>query len=92
MGPLFPLTSILLGAGFWRAKTFPAWVAAALVAAGIGFPLAQVLELEWALKVTYPAACMLWFVALSHIGLRYIGKPLGKEMPISRAQLEKVGG
>lgn len=74
MGPLFPLTSILLGIGFWRAKTFPAWVTAALIAAGIGFPLAQVLEWEWGLKVTYPLACVLWFAALSFIGVKYIGR------------------
>lgn len=73
MGPLFPITSLLLGIGFFRAQTFPTWVAVALMAAGIGFPLAQVLELEWALKVTYPMACMLWFVALSFIGIRHLG-------------------
>lgn len=74
MGPLFPITSILLGAGFWRAKTFPVWVSAGLMAAGIGFPLAQVLELDWALKVTYPLACVLWFITLSYIGVKYVGR------------------
>lgn len=73
MGPLFPITSLLLGIGFWRAKTFPTWVAVALMAAGIGFPLAQVLELDWALKVTYPMACAFWFVSLSFIGIRHVG-------------------
>lgn len=74
MGPLFPLTSVLLGAGFWRAKTFPAWVSATLIAAGIGFPLAQVLGLDWALKVTYPLACVLWLVSLTYIGNRLFGR------------------
>ncbi|MFN7116785.1 MAG: hypothetical protein ACK4TA_08280 [Saprospiraceae bacterium] len=74
MGPLFPITSFLLGIGFWRAKTLPTWVAAALMAAGVGFPLAQVLELEWALKVTYPLAGVLWLVSLSYIGIKYVGK------------------
>lgn len=73
MGPLFPITSLLLGIGFWRAKTLPKWVAVALMVAGIGFPLAQVLELEWALKITYPGACALWFVALSYVGVKYVG-------------------
>lgn len=74
LGPLFPLTSVLLGAGFWRAKTFPVWVSAGLMAAGIGFPLAQVLELDWALKVTYPMACVLWLATLSYIGVKYVGR------------------
>jgi hypothetical protein len=63
LGPLFPLTSLLLGIGFWRARTEPRWVAASLIAAGIGFPLAQVGELQWALHTTYPAACGLWLCA-----------------------------
>ncbi|MCO6486776.1 MAG: hypothetical protein J5I98_00095 [Phaeodactylibacter sp.] len=88
MGPLFPLTSILLGAGFWHAKTFPAWVSAALIAAGIGFPLAQVLELEWALKATYPGACMLWLAALSYIGVTCVGKRQEISVPLNRRRLE----
>ena len=70
LGPLFPVTSILLGAGFLRARTLPSWVAASLVAAGIGFPLAQVVGWEWGLRVTYPLATVLWLVALSYVGLR----------------------
>lgn len=72
LGPLFPLTSILLGAGFWRAGTLPRWVAAALVAAGIGFPLAQVVGWEWGLRLTYPGATLLWLVALSWVGRNVI--------------------
>ena len=90
MGPLFPLTSILLGIGFWRARTFPAWISAALVAAGIGFPLAQALELEWALKITYPAACMLWFAALSYIGTKYIGVRQEQTARAGRKKLETL--
>lgn len=90
MGPLFPLTSILLGVGFWRARTFPAWISAALAAAGIGFPLAQVLELEWALKVAYPGACLLWFAALSCIGLKYTGRRQESSAPLNRGKLEAV--
>lgn len=90
MGPLFPLTSILLGIGFWRARTFPAWISAALVAAGIGFPLAQALELEWALKITYPAACMLWFAALSCIGVKYIGVQQEQTARAGRKKLETL--
>lgn len=63
-GPLFPITSILLGVGFLRAKTLPTWIAASLIVAGIGFPLAQVAEWEWGFRLTYPVACMLWAVAL----------------------------
>lgn len=63
-GPLFPVTSIILGIGFLRAKTLPIWIAMSLVMAGIGFPLAQVVEWEWGFRLTYPAACLLWAVAL----------------------------
>lgn len=83
MGPLFPLTSLLLGAGFWRAQIFPRWVSAGLMAAGIGFPLAQVLELDWALKVTYPMACMLWFFTLSYIGINHVGQKRMTPMTVS---------
>ncbi|NUO79814.1 hypothetical protein HUU05_07035 [candidate division KSB1 bacterium] len=71
LGPLFPLTSILLGVGFFRAKTFPAWVAAALICAGIFFPLAQVLEWDLGLKLFYPLAAVLWLAALSFVGREY---------------------
>lgn len=74
LGPLFPLTSVLLGFGFLRSKTLPLWVAAALLAAGVFFPLAQVLEWEWGFKVTYPLACLLWMIALPFVGLKYVGK------------------
>lgn len=70
LGPLFPLTSILLGVGFWRARTFPRWIPAALTGAGIGFPLAQALGLDWALAITYPGACVLWFAAFTGVALR----------------------
>ena len=92
MGPLFPITSLLLGIGFWRAKTFPAWVSAALMVAGIGFPLAQVLEWEWALKVTYPLACVLWFAALSFIGIKYIGRSRENEAQVSQHQMKAAEG
>lgn len=92
MGPLFPITSLLLGIGFWRAKIFPKWVSAALMAAGIGFPLAQALELEWALKVTYPLACVLWFAALSFIGVKYVGRSNDSSVQVSRPQMEAVEG
>ena len=70
-GPLFPITSILLGIGFWLSKRFPGWICACMASAGIGFPLAQVIGFDWALKITYPLACMLWVVALWGIALRY---------------------
>lgn len=63
-GPLFPVTSILLGYGFFMTRQIPRWTSLSLIAAGIGFPLAQVLELEWALKITYPASTILWTVSL----------------------------
>lgn len=72
LGPLFPLTSVLLGAGFLKAKTLPAWTALLLILAGIGFPLAQVLEWEFGLKVTYPLATLLWMIALIYIGKNYL--------------------
>jgi len=76
-GPLFPLTSVLLGVGFLLAKTLPRWVALSLVAAGVSFPLAQVAGLDWALAVTYPGACLLWLVSLSWIALGGRGAPRG---------------
>ncbi len=74
LGPLFPLTSVLLGFGFLRSKTLPQWVAAVLLLAGLFFPLAQVLEWKWGFKVTYPLACLLWMIALPFVGLKYVGK------------------
>ena len=76
-GPLFPFTSLLLGFGFLSSRQYPAWIAWLLVAAGIGFPLAQALEIDWALKITYPLACICWLVALTAIALKYkrISKP-----------------
>lgn len=72
LGPLFPLTSILLGAGFLASGTLPRWVAALLVAAGVGFPLAQVGGFSFALSYTYPAAGVAWLAALSFVGWRYV--------------------
>lgn len=72
LGPLFPITSIILGAGFLKARTLPAWAATGLIIAGVFFPLAQVLEWEWGFKVTYPLACTIWAVVLPYVGLRHI--------------------
>ncbi|MGE3886430.1 MAG: hypothetical protein AB7H81_08355 [Vicinamibacterales bacterium] len=69
LGPLFPLTSILLGAGFFRARTLPRWVSLCLITAGIGFPLAQVGGFPWALAWAYPAACGLWLISLGWVAL-----------------------
>jgi hypothetical protein len=44
--------------------TLPWWVSLCLIAAGVGFPLAQVGGFAWALTWAYPAACVLWLVAL----------------------------
>lgn len=88
MGPLFPLTSILLGTGFLKYKVFPAWIATALIAAGIGFPLAQVLEWEWGLKVTYPLACLFWFASLAYTGMKYIGRTEYSMAPIRQRQVK----
>jgi hypothetical protein len=81
LGPLFPLTSVLLGLGFLRSKTLPQWVAISLLVAGVFFPLAQVLEWEWGYKVTYPLACVLWFAALSFVGVRYLRDNAGSHHP-----------
>jgi hypothetical protein len=77
-GPLFPITSIILGIGFLLTRQFPAWVSLLLILSGIGFPLAQVLGLDWALKFTYPLACLLWLVALSAIALKYFEPSTGR--------------
>lgn len=70
LGPLFPITSLILGYGIFRTRLYPRWVAASMMIAGIFFPLAQVLELDWALMITYPAACVLWFVVYTYLGTR----------------------
>lgn len=72
LGPLFPITSIILGAGFLKARTLPAWISVLLILAGIGFPLAQVLEWEVGLKITYPLATLFWMVALISVGRKYL--------------------
>ncbi len=72
LGPLFPVTSIILGAGFLKARTLPAWISVLLILAGIGFPLAQVLEWEVGLKVTYPLATLFWMIALISVGRKYL--------------------
>lgn len=68
LGPLFPLTSLLLGIGHWRARTLPRPVAAALVLAGMLFPLGQVAMV--ATHVVYPLACALWLVVLAPLGIQ----------------------
>lgn len=72
LGPLFPITSIILGTGFLKAKTLPTWIAVFLILAGIGFPLAQVLEWEIGLKITYPLATLFWTIALISVGRKYL--------------------
>lgn len=72
LGPLFPLTSIIVGIGFLRARTLPLWISVLLILAGIGFPLAQVLEWEVGLKVTYPLATVFWMISLLTVGSKYI--------------------
>jgi hypothetical protein len=74
LGPLFPITSIILGTGFLKAKTLPGWISVLLMLAGIGFPLAQVLEWEVGLKITYPLATVFWMISLVFVGLKYISK------------------
>lgn len=74
LGPLFPITSIILGVGFLRAKTLPTWISVLLILAGIGFPLAQVLEWEVGLKVTYPLATLFWMISLVTTGLKYLSR------------------
>lgn len=68
----FPLTSILLGSGFLRTKTIPAWAAIALILAGICFAGGQVTETEFGLNVLYPLSAILWLAALAPMGLRYL--------------------
>lgn len=70
LGPLFPITSVLLGAGFLITKKYAAWICWLLIIAGIGFPMAQALEMEWALKITYPLACFCWLISLGAIALQ----------------------
>jgi hypothetical protein len=74
-GPLFPLTSIILGIGFLITRQLPSWISIMLILAGIGFPLAQAVGIDWALKFTYPLACVFWLIALSAVGTKYFDQP-----------------
>lgn len=87
-GPLFPITSVLLGIGFLQTKQFPRWINFLLILAGIGFPLAQVLELPWALRITYPAATLCWLVSLSTIALRHFHPGLEKVTTIPSSSMQ----
>ena len=68
----FPITSILLGAGFLRTKTLPTWGAIALILAGICFAGAQMTETPFGLNVLYPLSGIFWLVTCAPIGLRYL--------------------
>lgn len=72
LGPLFPITSIILGVGFLKAKTLPSWISVLLILSGIGFPLAQVLEWEVGLRVTYPIATLFWMISFVSVGSKYL--------------------
>ncbi len=51
-----------------RRLRFAYAAALVLLAAGIGFPLGQPLGIDWALRITCPAACLAWCMALGAIG------------------------
>jgi hypothetical protein len=72
LGPLFPLTSILLGIGFLITRQLQRWLAACLVFAGILFPAAMISESPVLMRTAYPAACGLWLLVFSYYAIRYM--------------------
>jgi hypothetical protein len=72
LGPLFPLTSIILGIGFLRTRDLPLSSSLCLIGAGVGFPLAQVIGADWALSITYPGSALCWTAALLPVGRRLL--------------------
>lgn len=72
LAPLGPLTSILLGIGFWQTRALPRWIAALLILAGIAFVLAQAFRIG--LLYLYPFATVAWLLALAPTGWRHLTK------------------
>ena len=70
------LTSILLGIGFLWKGGVPRWIAVLLILAPIFFVIGQGDDETiawWRVTIFYPLACVTWLVALTPIGLRYLG-------------------
>ena len=68
LAPFGPLTSILLGIGFWRVSIYSRWTAVLLITAGFAFILAQAFQIG--LLFFYPLATVAWMVALAPMGWR----------------------
>lgn len=71
LGPLFPLTSVLLGIGFLLVRTLPAWMSVSLIVAGLLFPAAMISVSPLLLKTAYPLACLLWAAAFGNYAFRF---------------------
>ena len=83
LGPLGPLTSLLLGICLLRVPTFSRWQAALLIVAGIAFVMAQAGGV--AINFLYPLATVAWFVALTPMGWRIL---MGKTVEGQLARTE----
>jgi hypothetical protein len=80
MGPLYPLTSLLLGIGFLITRQIKVWMSLGLILAGILFPAAMVTGDPVLLQTVYPAACALWTLVLVHYATRYMN-----QLPVASA-------
>ncbi len=71
------LTPIVLGLGFLRYGGIPRWNAILLILAPIAFVMGQGGDesiAAWQVRVMYPLATLIWFLALAPIGMRLLGK------------------
>ncbi|HYE54070.1 MAG TPA: hypothetical protein VD996_04475, partial [Chitinophagaceae bacterium] len=75
LGPLFPLTSLLLGIGFIATKRLPVWMCLAMIVAGVLFPAAMITADAALLNTAYPAACALWLISFWTYGIKYYFAP-----------------
>ena len=69
---LFPLSSMLMGIGYWFSRTLPRWMALSFILAGLLFGYAQWTGSEWALQILYPLSCLLWLAPISQFGWKYL--------------------
>lgn len=70
-------TPIALGLGFLRYGGIPRWNAVLLIIAPIAFVMGQGGDESialWQVRILYPLATVIWFLALAPIGMRLLGQ------------------
>ncbi|MCO5182918.1 MAG: hypothetical protein M9928_02140 [Anaerolineae bacterium] len=73
------LTPIVLGIGFLRYGGIPSWNAVLLIIAPIVFVMGQGGDesiATWQVRVMYPLATVIWFLAFAPIGMRLLGNTI----------------